>query len=52
MVAWLSGAPRRIGFGDAKGRELSRWLNTELVDTTAAARHRPQPPIAAAAGDR
>jgi heptosyltransferase I len=33
-AAWLSGAPRRIGFGDPWGRELSRWLNTELVDTT------------------
>lgn len=35
IVAWLSGAGRRIGFGDPWGRELSRWLNTELVDTTA-----------------
>jgi ADP-heptose:LPS heptosyltransferase len=30
-VAWLSGAKRRIGFGGAWGRELSPWLNTELV---------------------
>jgi heptosyltransferase I len=30
-VAWLSGAPRRIGYGDQDGRELSRWFNTELV---------------------
>ncbi|MBN2022087.1 MAG: glycosyltransferase family 9 protein [Pirellulales bacterium] len=35
-VAWLSGCRRRIGFGDAKGRELSRWLNNELVDAPAA----------------
>ena len=35
LAAWLSGAPRRIGFGDEKGRELSRWLNNELVTTTA-----------------
>jgi heptosyltransferase-1 len=35
ILAWLSGARRRIGFGNAWGRELSRWLNTELVDTTA-----------------
>jgi lipopolysaccharide heptosyltransferase I len=31
IVARLSGAPRRIGFGDEKGRELSRWLNNDLV---------------------
>ena len=35
MAAWLSGAPQRIGFGDEKGRELSRWLNTHLVKTRA-----------------
>ena len=34
IVARLSGAKRRIGYGDPWGRELSRWLNTELVDTT------------------
>jgi lipopolysaccharide heptosyltransferase I len=33
ILAWLSGAPRRIGFGFPWGRELSRWLNTETVDT-------------------
>ncbi len=33
VLAWLSGAPRRIGFGRPWGRELSRWLNTETVDT-------------------
>lgn len=35
IVARLSGARRRLGFGDPWGRELSRWINTELVDTTA-----------------
>ena len=35
IAAWLSGAGRRIGFGDEKGRELSRWLNNELVHTSA-----------------
>jgi len=35
MAAWLSGAKRRIGFGCEKGRELSPWLNTELVRSTA-----------------
>ena len=33
ILAWLSGPPRRIGFGHPWGRELSRWLNTETVDT-------------------
>ncbi len=33
-AAWLSGAKRRIGFGDENGRELSKWLNTERVTTT------------------
>ena len=32
-VAWLSGAKRRIGMGGRWGREFSRWLNNELVDT-------------------
>jgi len=36
IVARLSGARRRIGFGDEKGRELSRWLNNELVKTSSA----------------
>ena len=31
LAAWLSGAPRRIGFGDQWGRELSRWLQTDRV---------------------
>jgi heptosyltransferase-1 len=35
VVAWLSGTRRRIGLGNPWGRELSQWLNTELVDTTA-----------------
>jgi heptosyltransferase I len=30
-VGWLSGAPRRIGFARPVGREISPWLNTELV---------------------
>jgi heptosyltransferase I len=34
LAARLSGASRRIGFGDEKGRELSRWLNNELVQST------------------
>jgi heptosyltransferase-1 len=33
VLAWLSGARRRIGFGQPWGRELSRWLNTEIVPT-------------------
>lgn len=31
LAAWLSGAPRRIGKAGADARELSRWLNNELV---------------------
>jgi lipopolysaccharide heptosyltransferase I len=31
VAARLSGAARRIGFEGADGRELSRWLNNELV---------------------
>lgn len=33
LVAWLSGAPKRIGFDGPRGRELSRWLNNHLVPT-------------------
>ena len=33
LVCRLSGAPRRIGFGHPWGREISRWLNNECVDT-------------------
>jgi lipopolysaccharide heptosyltransferase I len=36
VAAWLSGARRRIGFGDEKGRELSPWFANEKVQTTAA----------------
>ena len=31
LVGWLSGAQVRIGFDKPRGRELSRWLNCELV---------------------
>jgi heptosyltransferase I len=31
LVAWLSGAKRRIGFARPVGREISPWLQTELV---------------------
>ncbi len=30
-LAWLSGAPRRVGFGGRYGRELSPWLNNVRV---------------------
>ncbi len=33
MLAWLSGAKRRIGLQGRWGRELSGWLNNELVST-------------------
>jgi lipopolysaccharide heptosyltransferase I len=33
LVAWLSGARRRIGFARPVGREISPWLNTELVES-------------------
>jgi heptosyltransferase I len=32
VAAWLSGARRRIGKAGRHGRELSRWLNNELVE--------------------
>lgn len=32
IVAWLSGAKQRIGFGNPGGRELSKWLNNRRVD--------------------
>ncbi len=35
IAARLSGARRRIGFGCEKGRELSTWLNNDLVRSTA-----------------
>lgn len=31
LVAWISGAPTRIGYDGADGREISRWLNNLLV---------------------
>lgn len=31
VLAWLSGAKRRIGFRSPRGRELSLWLNREFV---------------------
>ena len=34
IAARLSGAPRRIGFDGDDGREISRWLNNELVEPT------------------
>lgn len=34
IAAWLSGAKRRIGFDGKDGREISRWLNNELVTPT------------------
>ena len=33
LVSWLSGAPRRIGFARGVGREISPWLQTELVQS-------------------
>jgi len=33
VVAWLSGAKQRIGMGGRWGREISRWLNNDLVPT-------------------
>jgi lipopolysaccharide heptosyltransferase I len=37
ITAWLSGAPRRIGFTrcEYEGRELSSWINRELLEPTA-----------------
>jgi len=32
IAARLSGAPRRIGYAGKLGREISRWLNNELID--------------------
>ena len=33
MLAWMSGAKRRIGLHGRWGRELSSWLNNELIQT-------------------
>jgi ADP-heptose:LPS heptosyltransferase len=38
-LAKLSGAKRRIGYGDTDGREISRWLNNELVSPPESAVH-------------
>ena len=35
ILAWLSGAKRRIGFGNPGGRELSKWFNNQRVDPKA-----------------
>ncbi len=35
VIGWLSGARRRIGFSRPQGREISLWLNTELVQPRA-----------------
>jgi lipopolysaccharide heptosyltransferase I len=35
VAAWLSGAPRRIGFDGTNGRELSPWLNNQRIASTA-----------------
>jgi heptosyltransferase I len=35
VLAWLSGAKRRIGFGNPGGRELSKWFNNERIDPKA-----------------
>ncbi|HEY4311306.1 MAG TPA: glycosyltransferase family 9 protein [Pirellulales bacterium] len=32
VAAWLSGAPRRIGMKGVDGREISSWINNELVE--------------------
>src|SRR5439155_2447498 len=40
LVAWLSGAKRRIGFARPTAREINPWFQTELV--TSHARHRVQ----------
>lgn len=34
-LGWLSGASQRIGFEQPQGRELSVWLNTDLVEPRA-----------------
>jgi len=35
LLGRLSGAKRRIGYDKPRGRELSRWLNTQLLEATA-----------------
>ncbi len=34
LAAWLSGAKDRIGFGKPRGRELSVWLNSQIIAPT------------------
>jgi len=34
VLAWLSGAKRRIGFKPPMGRERSHWFNNDLVECT------------------
>lgn len=36
IMAWLSGARRRLGAGGKDGRELSKWLNNDLTKVRAA----------------
>lgn len=35
LVAWLSGAKRRLGVAGENGREFSKWFNNELTDVRA-----------------
>ncbi len=35
LLGWLSGAPRRIGYGGEWGREMSQWFYSERVSTSA-----------------
>jgi len=35
LVAWLSGAKRRLGVAGADGREFSKWFNNELTNVKA-----------------
>lgn len=39
LVAWLSGAPRRVGLAPPDRRELNRLFTNETVATPAASRH-------------
>ncbi|MCX7015667.1 MAG: lipopolysaccharide heptosyltransferase I [Candidatus Sumerlaeota bacterium] len=39
LVAWLSGAPRRIGFGDRQGAELSKLFTNWKVTPPSCAAH-------------
>ena len=35
LAAWVSAAPRRIGFAPPQGRELAPWCNNERIERTA-----------------